>query len=240
MARPNDYPDFAVQDYIDPVSGQPNVELLANITNLITRGWDFEQIPTRQEFNLILRLLGLWIRHLDEVTNDYVTNDKDFLLNSVSYLSTEVSELNDEMLNIYPVTGQLSDVTLKSTSNAGLNEPVTINWKRMAGFICLSWPTVTIDVSTGPTDIYLSKASAFPTELLAYGGSVANRVSQPVILLNQGLETPGRMWLPVSGQTTIGLQGAQSAQTGVFQVFCDNGFSGISGLPAGHVFYRGA
>lgn len=61
--KPNEYPDWATEDQIDPVSGQNNV--LEPPPTKKESGWDRSEIPPRQWFNWLLRKTAAWLRWLE-------------------------------------------------------------------------------------------------------------------------------------------------------------------------------
>lgn len=67
MAMPAKYPEWAVDDIINPTSGQPNVsdpDLSDPSKKLL--GWDFKEYPPRQWFNYLHRLVNDWIFYVNE------------------------------------------------------------------------------------------------------------------------------------------------------------------------------
>jgi hypothetical protein len=64
--KPSDFPDWATQDQIDPVSFQNNVVEPPDSRKL--SGWTRFEVPPRQWFNWLARLTGQWIRWNEENT----------------------------------------------------------------------------------------------------------------------------------------------------------------------------
>ncbi|ODN41188.1 pyocin knob domain-containing protein [Piscirickettsia litoralis] len=69
LERPTTYPDFAMKDCTDPISGQPNVEEIPQ--KLIDYGYAFRDKPEFNKFNYIFRSVAQWIRYVDEVTQSF-------------------------------------------------------------------------------------------------------------------------------------------------------------------------
>ncbi|OAJ33082.1 pyocin knob domain-containing protein [Piscirickettsia salmonis] len=69
LERPTTYPDFAMKDCTDPISGQPNVEAIPQ--TLIDYGYAFRDKPEFNKFNYIFRSVAQWIRYVDEVTQSF-------------------------------------------------------------------------------------------------------------------------------------------------------------------------
>jgi len=61
--KPTKYPDFAMDDVVDPTSGQPNI--IEPSTGKKSAGWVYNEKPPRQYFNWLSRLTSQWIRFLD-------------------------------------------------------------------------------------------------------------------------------------------------------------------------------
>lgn len=62
--RPDKFPEFALDDVVDSVSGQPNVS--EPPSELKNSGWIRKQKPPRQYFNWLHRLTHNWLKYLDE------------------------------------------------------------------------------------------------------------------------------------------------------------------------------
>lgn len=62
--QPDQYPDWATDDQVSPVSGQNNVETPPSEKKQY--GWGYEEIPPRQWFNWLGRKVAEWIRFIDE------------------------------------------------------------------------------------------------------------------------------------------------------------------------------
>lgn len=70
--KPDQYPDWATDDVVNPISGQNNVATPPTEYNDF--GWTLYQKPPRQWFNWLGRYTGFWVRYLDEMI-DEITAD---------------------------------------------------------------------------------------------------------------------------------------------------------------------
>jgi len=61
--RPEKFPDWALDNVVDPVSFQNNVVEPPDARKL--SGWTRFEVPPRQWFNWLFRITTLWIRYLD-------------------------------------------------------------------------------------------------------------------------------------------------------------------------------
>lgn len=61
--RPNKYPDWATEDYIDPVSGENNV--IEPPLEKKQKGWGYRDKGIRNWFNYNGRLINDWTKYLD-------------------------------------------------------------------------------------------------------------------------------------------------------------------------------
>ena len=64
IPRPVVYPQWAIDDVVDPISGQNNVTTPPSEKQL--NGWDLKEFPPRQWFNWLGRYTYLWIQWLDQ------------------------------------------------------------------------------------------------------------------------------------------------------------------------------
>lgn len=62
MTAPTEYPDWALSNAVDPISGQPNV--VTPPLEKQDKGWAFGEFPPRQWFNWLGRWTALWIKYL--------------------------------------------------------------------------------------------------------------------------------------------------------------------------------
>ena len=62
--RPSVFPDYAMNDVIDPSSGQPNV--VEPPTGKKNGGWVYNEKPPRQYFNWLSRMTSTWLHYADE------------------------------------------------------------------------------------------------------------------------------------------------------------------------------
>lgn len=69
LERPTTYPDFAMKNCTDPISGQPNVAAIPQ--KLIDYGYAFRDKPEFNKFNYIFRSVAQWIRYVDQVTQSF-------------------------------------------------------------------------------------------------------------------------------------------------------------------------
>ncbi|HLV84241.1 MAG TPA: hypothetical protein VKY62_10735 [Devosia sp.] len=67
--RPEDHPDFAMDNVVDPVSGQNNSAKPPN--PYPARGWARNEIPPRQYDNWLKRTIALWIRWLEQKVDEF-------------------------------------------------------------------------------------------------------------------------------------------------------------------------
>jgi hypothetical protein len=65
--RPDMYPDYALDDILDPISGQPNVIEPPTIKK--QQGWLFKEHAEKPWMNWIHRYTRNWIAYLDERLN---------------------------------------------------------------------------------------------------------------------------------------------------------------------------
>ena len=72
MSRPTIYPDFALTDVNDATSGQPNVSEPSQ--SLKDTGWIRRQKPYRQHLNWLHRTTNEWIKWIDSLFDDGITN----------------------------------------------------------------------------------------------------------------------------------------------------------------------
>lgn len=87
MPMPAKYPQWAVNDIINPTSGQPNV--VDPDTSDPTKkllGWDFKEYPPRQWFNYLHRLVNDWIEY---VNSDLFGNSLGFDVRNI--LASQIS-----------------------------------------------------------------------------------------------------------------------------------------------------
>lgn len=110
--KPPTYPDFAVNDVVDPVSGQNNV--IEPSSGKKDVGWDRHETPPRQHFNWIHRFVGLWVRYLDAAV-DHIEGDITSLTQDVSGLTQDVNDLTQD------VAGIQADIDAATSQNATSN-----------------------------------------------------------------------------------------------------------------------
>lgn len=67
--RPEDHPDFAMENVVDPVSGQNNSAKPP--APYPARGWARNEIPPRQYDNWVKRTVSLWIRWLEQKVDEF-------------------------------------------------------------------------------------------------------------------------------------------------------------------------
>ena len=73
MSRPTIHPDFALNDEIDPINGQPNVS--EPLQSLKDSGWNRKYKPYRQQLNWLHRTTNDWIVWLDSLfENNSIVN----------------------------------------------------------------------------------------------------------------------------------------------------------------------
>lgn len=65
--RPDQFPDFALDDRIDPIANTPNV--VTPDSEKIQFGWAFGATAPMNIMNWIHRYTGLWLHYLDERLN---------------------------------------------------------------------------------------------------------------------------------------------------------------------------
>lgn len=70
--KPDRIPDWATQDFIDPIKGYSNV--IEPPEAIKTRGWDSGRHANRQFFNWLGRYTALWIRYFDRYSTETVAN----------------------------------------------------------------------------------------------------------------------------------------------------------------------
>jgi hypothetical protein len=66
IERPNKYPDWATQDYLDPISGENNV--VEPPVEKKEKGWSYRDKGIRNWFNWLGRYTRDWIQYVDERT----------------------------------------------------------------------------------------------------------------------------------------------------------------------------
>lgn len=94
-ARPTYYPDWAVTDVVDPVSGQHNC-VLPPTAYRTGEGWTRGELPPRNYLNWWQNDVGLWMRYLDE----RIFGDREnVFVNGVSSLATGVPTWRQGGLN---------------------------------------------------------------------------------------------------------------------------------------------
>lgn len=64
LPQPDEFPDWATMDQVDPVSHINNV--VSAPLEMQESGWLRQQFPPRQWFNWLARYTGLWIRYLNQ------------------------------------------------------------------------------------------------------------------------------------------------------------------------------
>lgn len=100
MAIPVKYPQWAVDDVINPLSGQPNVvdpDTVDPTKKLV--GWDFKEYPPRQYFNYLQRLINDWIEYFN---NDVLGN---------TMLGTDTRSIEVSQVGSFP-SGGYSDLNI--------------------------------------------------------------------------------------------------------------------------------
>ena len=67
VEKPSEFPDWATEEQVDPVSGQTN--RVAPPSESQESGWTRREIPPRQWWNWTLWTISRWLRWLDEREN---------------------------------------------------------------------------------------------------------------------------------------------------------------------------
>ena len=119
IVRPSSFPDFALQDQNDPVTGSPNiVEPGGELKN---SGWLRQQKPPYQFFNWIHRLTNNWLKYLDNraVTYDIIEpvftfNQFDPAIDPVTTLLIRNNQTREVILYIPQFHGVSNDPALES------------------------------------------------------------------------------------------------------------------------------
>lgn len=70
MPAPTKFPDWAVNDVVNPTSTENNVVEPSGAKKLL--GWDFKEFPPRQYFNWLARLTNDWIQWFDSLLDQEV------------------------------------------------------------------------------------------------------------------------------------------------------------------------
>jgi hypothetical protein len=89
--RPNDYPDWAMLDKIDPISGENNAIKPPAIR--AATGWNFREVGLRNWINWLHRNTALWIRYLDapvSYTIATLPSNADLPLGKIIYVTDAV------------------------------------------------------------------------------------------------------------------------------------------------------
>jgi len=107
MSMPAKYPQWAVNDVIDPTSGQPNVsDPDTSDPSKKLLGWDFKEYPPRQWFNYLHRLVNDWIEYVngDLFGNALGSDVREVMvsqLSSYDALSTDLNIVSTDDMDIY-------------------------------------------------------------------------------------------------------------------------------------------
>lgn len=130
MAKPTKFPEWAVNDVVDPTSEQNNVVEPSGAKKLL--GWDFKEFPPRQYFNWLSRLINNWIVWFDSLLDQGVKVGDNPEFNSVKLGSAS------PQLKVKKITG----TSPSGQGTQGLY-PHGLTGIKIIGWLCF------IEVSTG-------------------------------------------------------------------------------------------
>jgi len=123
--KPTKIPEWAVNDVVDPTSGQNNVVEPAGAIKLL--GWDFKEKPPRQYFNWLARYTYLWCQYLDDSIDQELNTDSDVIHQSVkcngvtgSAALSIFNDLGKRVVYGY-VDGTAKDGVFRVEDNTGAN-----------------------------------------------------------------------------------------------------------------------
>ena len=137
MAKPSKIPEWAINDVVNPTSGQNNVvEPSGAIKNL---GWDFKEKPPRQYFNWLQRYNYLWCKWVDDncdqgtKTTDSPTFSNVFLTNNVQAGANIFTTAGNVTANVGRVNGAVIGADqVDWSSNPGFNvSGITVSSKAL-------------------------------------------------------------------------------------------------------------
>lgn len=80
VTKPTEYPDWAENNELDPISGQYNV--IKPPPEKVLEGWARGEFPPRNWFNFLLRYAGRWVRWLDQQESKSVVIDNAGVVNA--------------------------------------------------------------------------------------------------------------------------------------------------------------
>lgn len=185
MARPSDFPYFATDDVIDPVSGQSNV--VKPSSSVIASGWWRGAIPPRQWFNWLHRNTGQWIKQLAD-ESDAASSAISALQSSSSSAAVDIAALaNAKMSGHYRVAGgtMVGAALTLNLYNTHFVDSICAMSNTDVAVISAQGTTLGLYRFNGSTwsllgtELYLSNPSYTPTSICALSSTdVAVRVSE--------------------------------------------------------------
>lgn len=186
--KPTVYPDWAVNtdgtdnDVVDPDSGQNNV--VEPAAGIKLTGWAYAELPPRQYFNWLSRIVTQWIRWFD----DYIVNTIDSFISSVT---SELSDHDGRIEDIEALTGAWDATnTIPCTvydAATQVNANVDVLWQKRGRIV-----TLTITATVGATanfsgsDLSIKPQSGnFPADIASKGEGSGTVVLVPCVLINK-------------------------------------------------------
>lgn len=111
IPQPTVFPDWAMQDVQDPVSGQYNVVEPPSEKKL--EGWAFGEKPNRQFWNWFQRQTALWIEYLAQQNNFTIVTDN----LGVGLFPTDGTMIEIQAVDLDDPTSYLTGIGIKTAGN---------------------------------------------------------------------------------------------------------------------------
>lgn len=236
MTKPTQLPEWASEDQVDGVSGQPNVAEPS--TTKKEAGWEREELPPRQWLNWWQRLVYRWIEWIDTELSALIANAaRRNTTNTFTQNQTVNATLaaNALTVNGNAITGGSGEFTAQFSGFTAGNLSVLMRYSVANGVVTIHVPAETVAESNSTS--MGSVGTPLPAAIRPAG------IRRPITLVRSGTGTAWRLGAVVissSGSISAVMARIPGFDTTAIQ-FAAGGFNdtGNKGFPEGATFsYR--
>jgi len=188
--KPTKYPDFAMDDVVDPTSGQPNI--IEPSTGKKSDGWVYNEKPPRQYFNWLARLTSQWIRWID----DYLTNTVLAHINATGTAVHGLGTASTHASTDFQAALTNGSFTISPAGFTGL-PTITVTWEKDAnGIVTMKIPAFS---GSANNDYTREGLYFFYSGGISAGATPAADKIVPCLLIDEGIVKAGSIVIESSG-----------------------------------------